>query len=260
MMRWVRYGWLLGVLWACAGEMAAAAEDSRAFELRTYVTNEGKLPDLLTRFRDHTCSLFERHGMDNIGYWIPMSPEDGSANTLIYLIAHQSREAAQANWKAFQADPEWKKVRAESEANGKILAKAPESIFLSITDFSPAVPSGGTGTERAFELRTYKAAPGKLEALHARFRNHTQTLFAKHGMANLAYFTPMDEAQGSQDTLIYFLAHSSREAGAASFAAFRADPDWIAAKSASEQGGSLTVQPDGVKSVYLRPTDFSPLK
>jgi hypothetical protein len=240
--------------------LAVAADDTRAFELRTYVTNEGKLPDLLTRFRDHTCALFQRHGMENIGYWVPIKPEDGAGTTLIYLIAHQSREAAKENWNGFLSDPEWKSVRAASEANGKILAKPPESIFLRVTDFSPPLTTSQAAVERAFELRTYKAAPGKLAALQSRFRDHTVALFTKHGMTNIGYFTPMDESQGSGDTLIYFLAHPSPEAGLAAFESFRADPDWVAAKKASEQNGPLTVQPDGVKSVYLRPVDFSPLR
>jgi len=237
----------------------AAEPDTRAFELRTYVTLEGRMPALLARFRNHTCALFERHGMENLGYWVPMEGEPGAADTLIYLIAHSSREVAAANWKAFLADPEWKAARAASEADGKILAQAPESVFLARTDYSPAVgleTGDATAGPRAYELRTYTTAPGKLEALHNRFRNYTMSLFTRHGMRHYGYWTPSD----LPDTLIYLLVHPTREAGKASFAAFRADPEWIAAKAASEQDGSLTVQPDGVKSVYLTPTDFSPAR
>jgi NIPSNAP len=115
--------------------VAEAAQAGRVFEMRTYVTNEGKLPALETRFRDHTIKFFNKYNMTSIGYWIP---QDGPAaqNTLIYIIAHQSREAAKASWTAFQADPEWQKVANESQKNGKIVAKV-ESVFLDPTDYSP---------------------------------------------------------------------------------------------------------------------------
>jgi hypothetical protein len=236
------------------------AGETRVFELRTYVTNEGKLPDLLARFRDHTCALFAKHGMENIGYWVPMDESDGSANTLIYLLAHANREAAQQSWKGFAADADWQKARAASEANGKILAKAPESVFLRMADFSPPLPGTVGPGDRVFELRIYRTPPGKLAALHARFRDHTLQLFSKHGMTHIGYWNPVDAEKGAEDTLIYLLAHASREAAAQSFAAFRSDPDWIAAKAASEKDGSLTVQPGGVKSIFLKPTSFSVLK
>jgi hypothetical protein len=107
----------------------------RVFEIRTYTTAEGKLQDLHRRFRDHTLKLFERHGMVNIAYWTPQDPKLAS-NTLIYVLAHDSRQAAAANWAAFMNDPEWKQVRAASEANGKIVIKV-ESAFTQATDFSP---------------------------------------------------------------------------------------------------------------------------
>jgi hypothetical protein len=116
--------------------VAQAAQAGRVFELRTYTTNEGKLPALQTRFRDHTVRIFNKHNMTSIGYW---TPQDGplSENTLIYIIAHASREAAKANWAAFGADPEWVKVRTESEAQGAILSKRPDSVYLNATDYSP---------------------------------------------------------------------------------------------------------------------------
>lgn len=114
---------------------ASAQQHGRVFELRTYTCYEGKLPDLLARFRNHTMQIFEKHGMTNIGYWVPQdSPL--SQNTLIYMLAHPSREAAKKNWDAFRNDPEWQKVQKESEANGKIVSKM-ESVFMDPTDFSP---------------------------------------------------------------------------------------------------------------------------
>ena len=112
-----------------------AQTSDRVFEMRTYTCNEGKLPDLLKRFREHTTKLFEKHGMKNIAYWVP-TDEPQKSNTLIYVIAHPSREAATANWKAFGEDPEWQSVQKASEANGKIVEKV-DSTFMELTDFSP---------------------------------------------------------------------------------------------------------------------------
>lgn len=111
------------------------AAESRVFELRTYTTPAGKLPALQRRFREHTLALFQRHGMTNIGYWTPQDSAR-SQNTIVYLLAYPTRQAARDSWAAFNADPEWQKARAESEANGKIVEKV-ESVFLDPTDFSP---------------------------------------------------------------------------------------------------------------------------
>ena len=108
---------------------------ARVFELRTYTTPAGQLPALHRRFRDHTMELFARHGMTNVGYW---TPQDSARheNTLVYMLAYPSRQAARDSWAAFSDDPEWQRVRAESEANGKIVEKV-ESVFLDATEFSP---------------------------------------------------------------------------------------------------------------------------
>lgn len=238
---------------------AGTTGDTRVFELRTYTAFPGKFEDVLARFRTHTTRLFEKHGMTNVGYWVPMDKSDGAGEKLIYLLAHASREAAAASWKAIGADPVWKEVRTASEVNGKIVSKV-ESVFLSAADFSPLVQSSAATSARVFELRTYTTPEGGIAALDARFRDHTLALFKRHGMTNFAYFHPMDADKGAGRTLVYLLAHTSREAAAASFAAFRADPVWVAAKADSEKraGGPLTVpQPDGVRSVFLTPTDFS---
>ena len=114
----------------------AHAQGNRVFELRTYTTNEGRLPALQKRFRDHTTRIFAKHGITNIWYW---TPQDAplSQNTLIYIIAHPSREAAKKNWAEFQADPEWQKVAADSQVDGRILSKPPDSVFMDATDYSP---------------------------------------------------------------------------------------------------------------------------
>jgi hypothetical protein len=233
----------------------SAEKDTRVFEMRTYYANPGKLDALHARFRDHTKALFEKHGMTNIGYWTPIENPD---NKLIYVLAYPSREARDVEWKEFQADPDWVAARTASEVDGKLVAKV-DQLFLSATDFSPAIqPSTGSG-ERVFELRTYTATPGNLPILHERFRDHTIALFASHGMTNLFYWQLLPAQPAAENTLVYMLAHASQDAAKASFEAFRADPEWIAAKKASEEkgGGSLTI-PDGVKSVFLMATDYSP--
>jgi hypothetical protein len=108
---------------------------TRIFEIRTYTTEPGKLPDLLKRFREHTTKLFEKHGMTNVGYWVP-TDEPRAKNTLIYILAHDNRAAAKKSWDAFQHDPEWIKVKTASEAAGKIVTKV-ESIYAEPTNFSP---------------------------------------------------------------------------------------------------------------------------
>lgn len=105
------------------------------YELRVYTTHPGKLPDLLKRFREHTTKLFEKHGMKNVAYWTP-TDDPQKSNTLIYILAHPTREAATANWQSFREDPEWISARDQSEAAGKIVEKV-DSTFMTPTDFSP---------------------------------------------------------------------------------------------------------------------------
>ena len=118
------------------GEQEVKKDDAQpagpVYEMRTYTTEPGRLDALNKRFRDHTLGLFEAHGMKNVMYWTPSDKPD----TLVYVIAHKSRDAAKASWAAFVADPKWKKVATESQLDGKIVAKV-ESIFMTATDYSP---------------------------------------------------------------------------------------------------------------------------
>jgi hypothetical protein len=108
---------------------------SRVYELRTYTTLEGRLPALEKRFKDHTLKLFEKHGMRNGMYWKPTDPKLKD-NTLIYVVSHESREAAEKSWNAFRNDPEWIKVRDASEADGKIVSNV-QSVYMELADWSP---------------------------------------------------------------------------------------------------------------------------
>jgi len=108
---------------------------SKVYELRTYTAPEGKLANLQARFRDHTIRIFNRHNMKSVGYWVPQDAPN-SQNTLIYILEHPSRDAAKKNWAEFQADPEWQKVSAESQKDGRIVSKV-DSVFMDALDFSP---------------------------------------------------------------------------------------------------------------------------
>jgi hypothetical protein len=113
----------------------AAEANTRVFELRTYTAPEGKLTDLQARFRNHTVALFQKHGITNVGYWIPQDAPL-APNTLVYMLAYPNRDEAKKRWAAFQADPEWQKARTESEVQGRLTTKV-ESVFMAPTDFSP---------------------------------------------------------------------------------------------------------------------------
>ena len=119
--------------------LAATADEheagGRVFEMRVYTAAEGRLPDLMARFRNHTNYLFVKHGMDLIGYWTPTEGE-GAGDTLVYLLAHDSREEAKKSWAAFVADPDWKAAAAESRKDGRLVAKITNQ-WLKPTDFSP---------------------------------------------------------------------------------------------------------------------------
>jgi len=128
-------GWYLGKSGSITEMSAEDALAPQLFELRTYTAPEGKLDALHARFRDHTLRLFERHGIRNAGYWVPLDPEL-SGNTLVFLVAHPNREEAARNWDAFRADPEWVQAAEASVVDGPIV-EGQESLFLVPTDYSP---------------------------------------------------------------------------------------------------------------------------
>lgn len=120
----------------CLGNQQAlrAQSAARVFEVRTYTANEGKLPALHAMFKNHVVKLLEKHGMQNIGYWTP-TDAPLSQSTLIYIVAHASRDAARKSWDAFRNDPEWKKVQQEADADGRVVGMV-ESVFADPTDYS----------------------------------------------------------------------------------------------------------------------------
>jgi hypothetical protein len=118
-----------------AATLFAALAEARVFELRTYHCLPGRLEALKARFRNHTVKLFEKHGIQNIGYWVPQDADKGKDTTLIYIVAHPDKEAAAKAWAAFRVDPDWVKARTESEKDGKIVDKV-ESVYMDAVDFS----------------------------------------------------------------------------------------------------------------------------
>lgn len=134
------------------------------------------------------------------------------------------------------------------------------AVGLALSSFMRPAAVQGEGEKaeaaRVYEMRTYIAPPGKLEELHARFRNHTLSLFEKHGMKNVVYLSPTDVKQ-AENTLVYLISHASKEAADKSWAAFRADPEWQAAHKESEKNGKLV---QNVKAEFFTTTDYSPMK
>ena len=114
---------------------STSAQNQKVFELRTYQATPGNLGNLHARFRDHTIRIFRKHGMEIVGFWSPTSEEERD-DILVYLLAHDSQDAADASWQAFGADPEWASVAEESNKNGQILAGV-ERKYMVATDYSP---------------------------------------------------------------------------------------------------------------------------
>jgi hypothetical protein len=163
--------------------------------------------------------------------------------------------------RAVKADPVWQPLDTSNNGPDRLVEKM-DIILCRPTPYSPLFEPSQSPEPRVFELRTYTCpSPEKLALLHERFRNHTTRLFAKHGMENLIYFEPLDMEDGDRK-LVYLLAHKSLDAAKQSFAGFRADPEWLAAKQESEAaaGGSLTELDGGVVSEFFIGTEYSPLR
>ena len=249
---------VLALLSALAAGVPAGEKGTRVYEMRVYYANPGKFDALNARFKNHTVKLFEKHGLTNIAYFVPVG--DNKAGKLVNFILAPSKQARDESIKNFLDDPDWKKAVAESEKDGKLVSKI-ESTYLTATDYSPVLKAEKGKDDRIFELRTYTATKGNLGLLNDRFKDHTIKLFEKHGMTNVVYWNVLKGQKGDETMLIYLLSHKSQDTAKKSFGAFGKDSDWIAARKASEAkaGGSLT-EKGGVVSEFLVPTDYSPLK
>ena len=132
-------GVLLGLTFTVAAEDAASpslAKNSRCFEMRTYYAAPGKLEALHARFRDHTNKLFVKHGIELVGYWVPMNKKGEYENTLVYILGYPNKEAREKSWKEFMSDSDWKSAKEASEKSGKLVDKV-DSVFMTATDYSP---------------------------------------------------------------------------------------------------------------------------
>ena len=214
------------------------------YESRVYYAVPGKLPALNDRFANHTMGYFKKYDIGMTGFW---TDEIGASNQLTYILTFDSLADREKKWGAFQADPGWHQVRAETEVDGPLVTHV-QNTFMRLTPYSPEPQL----SSKVQELRVYDAMPGELPALHDRFSNHTMKLFERHGIENIAYWT---EEVGTSNRLVYMLGYPSlgdREKG---WAAFAADPDWQKARTESERDGSLVRVS---RHSILRPTPYSP--
>jgi hypothetical protein len=233
--------------------------DPADYELRIMTAKPGKLAALHDWFRAHQEDVLAKHGVEGMAYLVPAAgdPED----KLVAILRFQDYQAKIRFLRAVGDNPLWSQV-ADPESGPDALVAKVEDIGLRRLAFSPKFEPTQQAEPRVFELRTYTCpSEPMLARLHDRFREHTIKLFEKHGMENLVYWRVTTGDDGER-MLIYLLGHKSVEAAKESFAAFRSDPEWLAAKKASEEaaGGSLTVPDKGVLSVFLVPTEYSPLK
>ena len=214
------------------------------YESRIYTAVPGKLAALNERFAKHTMGYFTKHGIGILGFW---TDEIGISNQLTYILVFDSMADREQKWGAFQADPGWQRVRAETEAAASLVAQV-HNAFMRLTPYSPK-PQIRSNVQ---ELRVYDAMPGKLPALHDRFANHTTHLFQKHGIENIAYWT---EDVGTSNRLVYMLGYPDLGAREKNWTAFMADPAWQQARAESEKDGPLVRVS---RHAILRLTPYSP--
>ena len=241
---------LILLLLTSFGLHAQSLPTSAYFEMRTYTVHEGKMPDLIQRFQNHTRALFTKHGIENVAYFLS---EEHPEKQLTFIIGYPSASERDIRWNNFANDPEWKAVAAASEANGKIVQKV-DQVFMEwakgLNSRKISRPSG------IFQLRTYHLLPGRLDAIQSRFRDHTQALFEKQGLSNYPYWITV-EKDGAQPKLVYFIGHQSKEEFNAAFGRFVADPEWLKVRDASEVSGKIV---EKIDSHFYTALPFSPMK
>ena len=223
---------------------------SSYFEMRTYTVNDGKMPDLIQRFQNHTRTLFAKHGIESVSYFLSA---DQPEKQLTFIIGYPSASERDIRWNNFANDPEWKAVAAASEANGKIVQKVDQVFMVWAKDLNSAKTPKPSGI---FQLRTYHLLPGKLDAIQTRFRDHTQALFEKQGLSNYPYWITV-EKDGLQSKLVYFLGHQNKEEFNAAFGRFVADPEWIRVRDASEAPGKIV---EKIDALFYTALPFSPMR
>lgn len=223
---------------------------SKYFEMRTYTAADGKMPELIQRFQNHTLKIFKKNGIENVAYFIS---EENPDKTLTFIIGYPDQASRDVLWNKFAQSKKWQKVAKASEANGKLVQKVDQTFMVwanDLNDHPKPSPSG------IFQLRTYHCFPGKIENIQTRFRDHTRDLFAKQGLKNYPYWITV-EKDGAQPKLVYLLGHDSKEAFNAAFDRFRVDPEWVKARDESEAPGKIV---EKVDAVFYKALPFSPMK
>ena len=228
-------------------------QEGPVYELRIYKANQDRFEHLSTRFREYTDRIFAKHNMKALGYWVPTDGTTRQKRSIVYLLKHTSRYDAYANWTHFTNDREWQKVLDMPTFRG-LLAEKPTSIFMTETEYSDSFVTSNDKADSVFELRFYKCNEGKLDALNARFRDSVISLYEKHKLADVGYWTPFVPPE-NQNTLIYMLQHESREQAAANWKALLNDPKWKPVARAFQENGGLLKRPP--ERILLRPLDIS---
>jgi hypothetical protein len=233
--------------------------DTLRYELQVVTAKPGKLSQLHAWFREHQTDVLAKHGAINLACLVPEGENpDGK---ILCLYEFPSLPAVLKFSREVKADPVWAPLDTSKDGPDR-LVETVDIMQFRPTSYSPLFEPHQSPEPRVFELRTYTCpSPEKLALLHERFKNHTLGLFQKHGMENLVYLQPLDLEDGDRKR-VYLLGHESQAAAKESFANFRKDPDWIAAKEESEQkaGGSLTEKNGGVRSEFFVATEYSPLR
>ncbi|MEP0712746.1 NIPSNAP family protein [Algoriphagus sp.] len=242
---------ILALLFSFSGfAQQLSGSSSTYFEVRKYYASEGKLQDLIKRFQDHTMALFEKSGMENIAYFLPVDTTD---NSLTYILGYPDEKSRDRMWEKFANDPAWQIAKKESEVNGG-LVKSVEQTFMKLAQGLNDTPK--PQASGVFQMRTYTALDGRLDNLLRRFRDHTQELFEKQGLKNYPYWVTV-EKDGSQPKLIYLLGDKDQASFERDFQNFIKDPAWAKARDASEADGKIV---EKVDAVFLKTLPFSPMK
>ena len=223
---------------------------SSYFEMRTYTVHEGKMPDLIQRFQNHTRTLFAKHGIESVAYFLS---ETQPEQQLTFILGYPSAAERDIRWDNFANDPEWRAVAKASEANGPIVQKVDQVFMVWAKGLNAAKAPRPSGV---FQLRIYHLLPGRLDAIQTRFRDHTQALFEKQGLSNYPYWITV-EKEGVQSKLVYFIGHQNKEEFNAAFGRFVADPEWIKVRDASEVSGKIV---EKIDSHFYTALPFSPMK
>jgi hypothetical protein len=243
-------------LLAAATISTAADKETRVFELRTYAVAADKMADFDAAMKETFSKSFAEGGAKPLGYFKSLDPKECKFVALLSYPDEATQKKAHVYLNGAAQG-----IAEETAGKLKGVGTDVKTTALTLTDYSPAVEVTKADPARVFELRIYTTTPGNLPALDSRFRDHTIELFKTHGITNLWYFHHAKGTPGADSTLVYFLAHASAKARDKSFDDFRKDPKWVTALKASETkaGGPLTAK-DGVKSLMLTPTDYSPIR